>query len=53
MEGGKLTDEQKLKAIETYFQWSMTNYDEAVNILEHIYWVVFEGRLKDDEEKKS
>jgi len=43
-----LTDEQKLKAVETYLSWSAETIEEATEVLDQIWYVIIEGRYKPD-----
>lgn len=46
-----LNKTQKLIAIETYLQWDITDKEVAIEVLDHIWWVVYEGRLKPEPEE--
>ena len=46
-----MTDKQKLEAIETYLKWDANTEEGALKILDNIWWVVIEGRLKPNESK--
>lgn len=44
-----LTKTQKLIAVETYLGWTTDTEEDKQAVLEHIWWVVMEGRFKPEE----
>lgn len=47
----KLNKTQKLIAIETYLQWPIETEDNLRDMIDHIWWVVYESKLKPEEQK--
>lgn len=43
-----MTNEQKLKAVETYLNWDIDTREDAIEVLDQIWYVVIEGRYKPD-----
>ncbi len=46
-----LNDEQKLKAVETYLKWDLSDSKTAEEALSNIWYVVMEGRLKNESDE--
>ena len=45
-----MSNEQKLEAVATYLKWPIENEHDAIEVLEHIWSVVIEGKVKPEKE---
>lgn len=42
-----MTDSKKLEAVATYLGWRINSYEEAIEVLDNIWYVVMEDKLKE------